>query len=109
MIESGVLGRLVAVTGAAMFRKPDSYFDEVPWRREPGGGPLLINLIHEIDTLRYLCGEIESVQALVSRAIRGFEVEDTVAVNLAFASGAVGTFLLSDAAASAVSWGVDLG
>ncbi len=104
VIESGVLGRLVAVTGAAMLRKPDSYFDEAPWRREPGGGPLLINMIHEIDSLRYLCGEIESVQALASRAIRGFEVEDTVAVNLAFASGALGTFLLSDTAASAVSW-----
>lgn len=104
VIESGALGRLVAVTGAAMFRKPDSYFDEAPWRRDPGGGPLLINMIHEIDNLRFLCGEIESVQALVSRAVRGFEVEDTIAVNLAFAGEVVGTFLLSDTAASAVSW-----
>ena len=104
VIDSGILGRLVAVTGAAMFRKPDDYFDAAPWRRVAGGGPLLINMIHEIDSLRYLCGEITSVQALASSSVRGFEVEDTVAISLAFANGALGTFMLSDTAASAVSW-----
>lgn len=104
VVACGVLGRLVAVTGAALFRKPDAYFDESPWRRQPGGGPLLINMIHEIDSLRFLCGEITSVQAVASSAARGFEVEDTVAVTLAFEGGSLGTFLLSDSAASAVSW-----
>jgi predicted dehydrogenase len=87
-----------------MFRKPDAYFDEAPWRRAPGGGPLLINMIHEIDDLRYLCGEITAVQATASSAVRGYDVEDTVAITLVFQGGALGTFLLSDTAASAVSW-----
>jgi predicted dehydrogenase len=104
VIDSGILGRLVAVTGAAMFRKPDTYFYEAPWRRAPGGGPLLINMIHEIDDLRYLCGEITSVQAITSSSARGFDVEDTAAVNLAFANGMLGSFMLSDTAASALSW-----
>ena len=104
IVESGTLGRLVAVTGSAMFYKPDGYFDEAPWRRQPGGGPILINLIHEIGNLRALCGEIVAVQALASNAVRGFPVEDTVAIGLRFANGVLGTFLLSDTAASARSW-----
>ena len=104
LIERGALGRLVAVAGSALFYKPDSYFDEAPWRRQPGGGPILINLIHEIGNLRAMCGEIVAVQALASNVVRGFSVEDTVALNLRFASGALGTFLLSDTAASPRSW-----
>ena len=52
IVQSGRLGRIVAVVGSAMFYKPDGYFDEAPWRRQAGGGPILINLIHESDCFR---------------------------------------------------------
>lgn len=104
VVASGQLGRLVAVMGSATFFKPDHYFDDGPWRREPGGGPILLNMIHEVHNLRMLCGEIVAVQAFESRATRGFAVEDTVAINLRFANGALGSFLLSDTAACARSW-----
>ena len=104
VVESGQLGRLVTVMGSATFFKPDHYFDDGPWRREPGGGPILINMIHEVHNLRLLCGEIIAVQAIASHAVRGFAVEDTVAITLQFASGMLGSFMLSDTAASARNW-----
>ena len=104
VVDGGALGRVVAVTGSAVFFKPDHYFEEGPWRRQVGGGPILINMIHEVHNLRMLCGEIVSVQAFASRATRGFPVEDTVAINLRFASGALGSFMLSDTVASARNW-----
>lgn len=103
-VADGVLGRLVAVTGSAMFCKPDDYFQEAPWRGEPGGGPVLINMIHEIGNLRSLCGEISHVQAIASNATRRLPVEDTVALSLQFESGVLGTFMLSDTVAAARSW-----
>ncbi len=104
LIDEGRLGRLVAVMGSAVFYKPDEYFREAPWRKQVGAGPILLNMIHEVHNLRMLCGDIVAVQAIASHAVRAFPVEDTVAINLRFASGALGTFLLSDTAACARSW-----
>jgi predicted dehydrogenase len=104
IVDAGRLGRLVSVIGSAMFYKPDSYFSDAPWRREVGGGPVLLNLIHEIHNLRLLCGDMVEVQAMSSHAVRGFEVEDTASILFRFASGVLATFLVSDTAACARSW-----
>lgn len=110
-VASGSLGRVVAASGLCLFRKPDrGYFDgPYSWRREPGGGVLLINLIHVIDDMRHLCGEIAAVQAAASNAARGFPVEDTAAILLHFANGALGTLTISDAAAAPWSWEMTAG
>lgn len=103
-LKSSHFGNLVALQGSALFYKPTQYFKDGPWRTKSGGGPILINLIHEIGLMRTFAGEVNSVAALSSSAVRGFEVEDTVAISLRFESGALGTFILSDTAASAKSW-----
>ncbi len=105
VINSGELGRIVAVVGTALFYKPDDYFDDNGgWRKLSGGGPILLNLIHEVNSLLSFVGDIVSVSAVTSNATRGFAVEDTAAMTFTFANGALGTFALSDTAASPRSW-----
>jgi predicted dehydrogenase len=103
VIQSGKIGRLVAVSVLWTLLKPNNYFD-VEWRRKPGGGPVLINMIHDVDNLRYICGEIQNVYAEVSSTARGFEVEDTACVTLRFQSGALGTIITSDCVPSRWSY-----
>ena len=108
-VHSPMFGRPVALQGSALFYKPISYFNEGPWRTKLGGGPILINLIHEIGLMRFFFGEIRNVSAMAGRNIRNFEVEDGVAITLSFSNGALGTFLLSDTAASSKSWEMTTG
>lgn len=60
VVDSGKLGKLVAVMGSATFFKPDHYYTDAPWRREIGGGPILLNMIHEVHNLRMLGGDIDA-------------------------------------------------
>ena len=108
IVGGGALGKPVTATVMCTWLKPRDYFDAT-WRREEGGGPILINLIHDIDLMRHLYGEIESVQALASNAVRGFEVEDTAVVALRFRNGALGTVTVSDTAAAPWNWDLSAG
>ncbi len=107
-IESGGIGQMIAIAAYDLRRKPESYY-KAAWRREPGGGPMLINGIHDVDCLRALCGEIESVMALTANRARGFPVEDTAAVTFRFENGALGNLTISDAVQAPWAWEVTSG
>lgn len=100
------LGDLVGVQGVWSLRKHDRYFQPL-WRRSAGAGPLMTNLSHEMDLLRFLIGDVAEVTALTSSARRGLEIEDTAALALRFDNGALGSFLISDAGAS--PWSFEAG
>lgn len=108
-MRSAKFGRLVAFQGSALFHKPKDYFEDGPWRSQIGGGPLLINLIHEIGLWRIFCGEIAEINAIISNKQRNFVVEDSAAINIQFENKAIGSFILSDAASSARSWELTAG
>jgi predicted dehydrogenase len=64
-----------------------------PWRltRAQSGGPLLEINAHEIDFMRYLCGEVTQVFAAGgNQVLREADYPDLVLVTMSFASGAVG-------------------
>ncbi len=103
LIQNGTIGDLIGVTAMFALLKPLDYYN-VTWRKKVGGGPILTNLIHDIDNLRFICGEIETVYAATSSKTRGFDVEDTAGLTLHFANGALGTVLVSDATPSPWSY-----
>jgi len=103
-LAGGEIGDFVAVSGLWSARKEDAYFTDTPWHRTRGAGVMLINVVHDLDLLRHLCGEVVEVAAIQSSHARRLEVEDTVALNLRFESGALGSFLASDAGVSPWGW-----
>lgn len=103
IIEDGELGKLTVSSFHYLIYKTDSYFD-VEWRREKGAGPILVNLVHDVDLLRYLIGEIDAVQGIASSSARGFETEDSAVINVHFKSGALASMTISDATVSPWNW-----
>ena len=68
-----------------------------PWWRVQAlsGGQFVEQTTHIVDMARYLCGEIEEVQALETRLIlpkkmENYDIADAAAANLRFANGAIG-------------------
>ncbi|KAK3710792.1 hypothetical protein LTR37_010016 [Vermiconidia calcicola] len=88
--------------------KPDEYYS-VPWRRSKsqGGGVVFNNFVHDIDLLHFFFGSTVRVHAEKSITRRTHEgqdpndqAEEGLALVLRFASGVVGTFVISDCVAS---------
>ena len=95
IITSKKLGTIVSANVLCWLYKHKKYFNE-KWRTKKGGGPLGINLVHDIDMMCYLLGPVKFVQAINSNKIRKFKVEDTAIINLTFKSGALCTLNISD-------------
>ena len=95
IIDSGKLGNIVSANVLCWLYKHKEYYKE-KWRISKGGGPLGINLVHDIDMICYLLGPIQYVQAFTTNKNRKFKVEDTATVSLIFQSGTLCTLNISD-------------
>jgi len=104
LIKTGAIGEIRAAQATCWFYKPDDYFDAAPWRKKHGAGPISVNLVHDVDLMRHLCGQVVSVQAQLTPSVRGYENEDLAAAVLRFASGAIGTITVSDSIVAPWSW-----
>lgn len=101
--ETNSIGKITAVSGLWTLQKPKEYFDPpLEWHRNAeSGGPVMINLIHDIDVLHYLLGsKVTRVAAFETTKQRNHPAEEGGAIILHFENGVVGTFLLSDAVVS---------
>ncbi|QJF49962.1 Gfo/Idh/MocA family protein [Roseobacter ponti] len=105
LIAGGGIGTPVTAALIWAMRKPDEYFAG-NWRTA-GGSPVMINIVHDIDILRHLLGEIAATAALPGRSLRGTDRIESGAVALAFESGATGTISFADTTPS--PWGFEAG
>ena len=82
----------------------DSPYLQTGWRRSEEflGGFLLDGGVHHVAGLRVLLGEIESVCALTAAHRPDLPPADTMSVALRFASGVIGTYLITYAVGSAL-------
>lgn len=103
-IEDGAIGTVRSVQATCWFYKPDHYFVVAPWRTKKGAGPISVNLVHDVDLLRHLCGEVTEVHAVSAQSIRGFENEDIASAILTFSKGTIATISVSDSIVAPWSW-----
>lgn len=108
IVQGGELGPLVAVSGQWTVRKVADYYDP-DWRRRWQAGPVVTNLIHDMDSTRYICGDVESIVAETANHVLGWDKEDVAALVIRFRNGALGSFILSDQATSPWAWEMALG
>lgn len=105
LIEDGVIGIPVAANLIWAMKKSDAYF-EGNWRAA-GGSPVMINLVHDIDILRFVIGEIATTTALRGVGLRSDQRIESGAIALAFENGATGTISFADTTPS--PWGFEAG
>jgi predicted dehydrogenase len=103
IVKNNELGEVIGLSGLWALRKDKDYF--IPeWRKEITAGPVITNLIHDIDYLRFIFGDIEEVTAFTSNIVNDFDKEDVVTANLKFKNGILGNFLITDCGTSPWSW-----
>ncbi|MEL6168619.1 MAG: Gfo/Idh/MocA family oxidoreductase [Pseudomonadota bacterium] len=106
LIAGGSLGRPVAGALLWLMRKPDDYFDP-GWRAGMNGAPVKQNLIHDVDTLRHVLGEIADVTGAGGNPVRGAARTESGGAVLTFVSGAIITIAFADT--TPTPWGFEAG
>jgi UDP-N-acetyl-2-amino-2-deoxyglucuronate dehydrogenase len=102
LIAAGLIGRITGTRIVSRGDKAASYWTggytgrvQTDWRTKretSGGGVLIMNTIHDLNTLRFLTGlEPVRVYAEYDNYATPVEVEDYIAVTIRYANGAIGT------------------
>jgi predicted dehydrogenase len=106
LVRAGAIGDIVAVRIQTFIDKPASYWQAgysgrwvSSWRTsraEAGGGVVLMNSSHQLDSVRFITGlEVASVSGEIGTlaAPVPMEVEDTASASLRYTNGAIGSLM----------------
>jgi|GEM_PF-2048404 len=94
LLEFGGFGHPIAVNVVGFFgRRIDRFYKS----REASGGLLYWAGVHDVDTLRHLMGEVDSVYSTIGPKLHPEvdDLEESISVTLNFASGAIGSLQVS--------------
>jgi predicted dehydrogenase len=102
LVRAGAIGQVIGVHVAQLIDKPASYWSSgwsgrvtTDWRvskEKAGGGVLVMNGIHDLNTVRFVTGlEVRRVYAEYGTFATPVEVEDYLVATLRYDNGAAGT------------------
>jgi len=91
MLDSGDLGRLIAMEGHYLHDMRDTY-EATPWRLQVPQDMMFGGCMHIVDILRAVGGDVETVQAFGNQGhlTPAYPIPDNFYINLKFKSGAIG-------------------
>ena len=90
-VDQGRFGRLAMVTVNVFWTRPQSYYDDAPWRGrwDMDGGAFMNQASHYVDMVDWLVGPVDNVHAYTATLARNIEAEDTGVMSLRLRSGAL--------------------
>lgn len=102
-VDAGRFGQLTSASCYVKWYRDQAYYDSAAWRGTwamDGGGVLMNQAIHAIDSLILLAGPVRSIRGAACGRLAhvGIEVEDTALAIIEFASGACGVIEASTCA-----------
>lgn len=104
LIQAGAIGDVIGVRIQTLIDKPLTYWQSGygarsvnPWRGmkdQAGGGVVLMNTSHLLDTIRYVTDlAVTRVSAEIGTFVSNVEVEDMATATLRFNNGAIGSLI----------------
>ena len=88
-VDDGRFGRIFMVNVNVFWTRPQSYYDDAPWRGrwDLDGGAFMNQASHYVDMVDWLVGPVDNVHAYTATLARDIEAEDTGVMSLRLRSG----------------------
>jgi len=88
-VDEGRFGRIFMVNVNVFWTRPQSYYDDAPWRGrwDLDGGAFMNQASHYVDMVDWLVGPVDNVHAYTATLARDIEAEDTGVMSLRLRSG----------------------
>ncbi|MCL2517736.1 MAG: Gfo/Idh/MocA family oxidoreductase [Oscillospiraceae bacterium] len=93
VVADNRLGKIVTGDLYMKYFRSQEYYNQSKWRGTwelDGGGALMNQGIHGVDTLLYIMGPVKTVYGMARTLIRNIEVEDTASAVVEYVNGALG-------------------